>query len=86
VEAALKDDPGYLVWLRQDRKDKQGDLRFFSLEVSRLLDAEISKSKQLQKKYQPWNLQAPSVVTPLSLVPPAKEVVESHYSRDWGAF
>lgn len=58
IEAIFKDEdgPGYLVWMRQTRKDEHGEEFFFSLEVSQLLDMAIVDSRSLKRKYKPWNL------------------------------
>lgn len=54
VEDIYKDDCGYLVWLREERRTKNGQSNFFSDEVNTLLDMTIQESKPLKAKYKTW--------------------------------
>lgn len=83
IKDIYKDDAEYLVWFRQTRKDQNQDTRYFSLEVSALLDMTIEASPQLQKKYKPWNLSA--VQAALRVVPTAPSAATVEYQA-WGQF
>lgn len=86
IEEVLKEDVGYLIWMRNE-KERSGDKGFFSREVLQLLNTEISKSGHLQRRgYKQWDLtesQAPAV----SPAQQAKEVARAEVSYGgWGAF
>lgn len=82
LEVLLKENPGYLVWLREERKKNQKDERFFSAQMSALLDTEILKSKSLRREYKPWNLSLP---TQVSIATPTEREPELSYDGYWGA-
>jgi hypothetical protein len=73
------------VWLRQTRKDENGDARFFSPEVSILLDNEIRKSRQLQRKYQPWAPPVADGPVTQAQATAQENTTLTHYA-DWGEF
>lgn len=78
----IKEDPGYLLWLRNARKD--ADAKFFSPMFSALLDNEIAKSKYLQSKFKPWGVDvAAATVTSMAAVPEPKRA-EAYL--EWGGF
>ncbi|HEU4635897.1 MAG TPA: hypothetical protein VFS41_06955 [Edaphobacter sp.] len=82
VEEIYKQDAGYLVWLRQKRKDDNGDTTFFSPEVSALLDMTIRESSHLARRYKPWDV---PVTTDLRTEPvPQERPPETAYGGMWG--
>lgn len=56
-------DPGYLLWLR-DEKLKEGRADYFDDEVLRALNETIRKDKYLQKNRQKWSQMADGRVVP----------------------
>jgi uncharacterized protein (DUF3820 family) len=85
VEEIFKEDSGYLVWLRQQRKDANSEPSFFSLEVSTLLDMEIKGSVSLRKKFVPFNL--PIVERVVNTDAPIERAPEKEVSYTaWGEF
>lgn len=82
VEEVLKEDPSYLVWLRQERKDKNEDTTFFSREVSVMLDTVIKGSAFLRRKYRPWDVELP--LTPSTEPKPQEREPEAGYNGAWG--
>lgn len=84
VEAVYKEDAAYLVWLRQTRKDQNADTKFFSQEVSTLLDMTIRESKQLQKTYKPWDLEP--MIQVVTEAKPQERQPEVSYGGAWGNF
>lgn len=54
VEQIYKEDSGYLVWFREERRTKNGQLNMFNKEVNTLLDMTIRESKSLRAKYKTW--------------------------------
>jgi hypothetical protein len=84
IEDALKEDAGYLVWLREIRRKDHGDTAYFNPEVSYLLDLAIKNSRPLSRKYVPWNV-------PLNRAPvsdPVPEMDEQHIAAytGWGQY
>jgi uncharacterized protein (DUF3820 family) len=84
VEEIFKTDAGYLVWLRDERKKSNQDVRFFSKEVLALLDMTIRESKPLSKKYQPWDLPIDQSVK--TEATPQDRPAEVNYGGAWGGF
>lgn len=85
IEDIYKEDAAYLVWLRNARKEQNQDSRFFSREVSALLDMTIRESKQLQSKFRPWDLPIDqSVVSFATAGTPAPAQEEAYCG--WGQF
>lgn len=85
IEDILHTDPGYLVWLRQARKDQNQDAKFFSPVMSALLDNEITKSKQLRSKFKVWGIGIDT--EPARVAAPIPEALrEQAYQGGWGAF
>jgi hypothetical protein len=90
VETIYKEDSGYLVWFREERRTKNGQNTMFNLEINTLLDMTIKESKSLRSKYKTW--EALGLLTPQALAPttpamPPEPVLEPavDYSG-WGAF
>lgn len=86
IEDIYKQDAGYLLWLRDQRKKEQGDAEFFNKEVLTLLDETLLKDKYLRTKHQSWgNTMLPQgpVTAPVAAVEPTTEFA---YADSWGAF
>jgi hypothetical protein len=83
IEDIFKENAGYLVWVRNARKEQNQDSKFFSIEVSALLDMAIRESKALQRKYKPWNLEIAQA--PVNTTKPAVEQPSMAYNG-WGEF
>lgn len=82
IEAIFKENSGYLVWMRDQRKGDITGSNFFSVEVGALLDMAIRDSGQLQKKYKPWNLPVERVVT----APENRQPEQKVAYNSWGSF
>lgn len=95
VADLLLNDPGYLCWLREQRRKAAQD-RVFSHEVSILLDEAIRNDKDLQKRYTP--LGEPADVEAIlkgrtAMIEESEKVVERNfavrkaaYQEQWGAW
>ena len=84
VNDVFKSDPGYLIWLREERKTANFDSRFFGLAVSTLLDAAITGSSHLKRKFKPWNL--PINQEPVKPVVAVRELEKEVAYHAWGEF
>lgn len=89
VEAIYKEDSGYLVWFREERRTKNGQNNLFNTEVNTLLDMTIQESKSLRSKYKTWAslglLNGSTVPTPAPVeITPAPEPAVEYAA--WGAF
>jgi hypothetical protein len=86
IEDIYKVDAGYLLWLRDKRKEDQGDAVFFNPEVLTLLDETLLKDKNLASKHKSWgNTMLPQgpVTAPAAAVEASTEFA---YAGSWGAF
>lgn len=86
VQEIYKKDSGYLVWMRETRKKENGDSKFFSFEVSQLLDMTIMDSKTLKSKYKPWELTKEQVEVAVASIAAEEAELEVAYADKWGAF
>ena len=91
VGKVYEEDVGYLVWLRQERKNQNADERFFAPELHILLDDAIKNSKSLRAKYKPWNVNPAALAAIQETAeptepPPQRMAPEMAYSAAWGAF
>jgi hypothetical protein len=59
VADLVKSDPGYLLWLRDEKKKATGQTNFFTPAVLAKLNEAISNSKSLRKQFSEWPLTAP---------------------------
>jgi|GEM_PF-3440456 len=87
IETVYKEDSGYLVWLREERRTKNVQTNFFNAEVNTLLDMTIQESKSLRAKYKTW--QSLGLMTQagegVSHVPPPPAEPTIAYEA-WGVF
>ncbi len=86
IEAIYKEDAGYLLWLRDKRKEDNGDAAFFNTEVLTLLDETLLKDKYLRTKHKSWGntMLPPGPVTGAADAPPPATAFA--YAESWGAF
>lgn len=87
IEAIYKENVGYLLWLRDERKKENGDEKLFAFEVLVLLDDAIRNSKSLAAKHKSWGatlLPQGPVTAPVAA--PADQEIEFAYAGAWGAF
>ena len=91
----VKSDPGYLLWLRDEKKKATGQTNFFTPAVLEKLNQAIADSKSLRKQYSEWSLAAPvepetkdEILAALKAGKVAEKVQEEaavNYQQ-WGAF
>jgi hypothetical protein len=95
VEYILASDPGYLCWLREDKKksDTIAGTRLFSVATNATIDAAILASPNLSRKYKAWNLTQADVPKAISRqVKIIEDLVaanagrEISYADSWGSF
>ena len=78
-------DCSYLCWLRNARRDDNGDHQFFDLELNALLDATIRDDANLQRRFKPWA--AEIQWDPTKPVDASSEISDGADEYDeWGTF
>lgn len=91
VEFVYKDNPGYLLWMRDAKADPRPDeeyskqepnRQFFDLSVLQLLNETLDLDKGLARKHRKWDLD--------EFAADATQKVEARraddYQEQWGAF
>lgn len=97
VNEVLKSDPGYLLWLR-DEKFKDGNGKYFSDRVLKELNTAIGGSKALRKQFVEFPIDSEAAAEPqtkeeILAALKAGKVAEKEseraadtYKDQWGAF
>ncbi len=95
VEYIMGVDPGYLCWLREDKKksDPIAGTRLFNVGVNMAIDAAIVSNGNLSRKYKAWNLTQADVpkainrqVKKIEELAVANASREISYADSWGSF
>lgn len=101
VGVVLAEDPGYLLWLRDEKKKDTGDEKFFSnrvlLELNKALrEDSLNRSKKFRGKYQVWKIDGDiepetkeEILAAMKMEREALEEAErnaSIYDGRWGAY
>jgi hypothetical protein len=83
IQEIFQQEPSYLLWLRDQRKKDNGDIKFFARDVLIKLDEFLKTSKSLSRQYSSWHVA-------LEQPEPVKVVItpelEDAYGDMWGAF
>jgi hypothetical protein len=94
VREILKDDPGYLCWLREAKKKDAASghtvypsEKAFDNNTNAMIDDAILASKSLKIKYKAWSYDEAEVAPTVSI---AKEKYVANaisaYSEQWGSY
>ena len=82
-----KDNIGYMVWMRHEKRDTP---HFFAPELHALLDFAITENISLRNKYPLWNVDpGPGIdcaKEPTASAQTEEPTAQAGYSDRWGAF